>query len=392
MHSATSTKGGTNGLHRTQLITLSDGLLRSPKAVLFFLNFSALELIAMHVELAPYIQAGLRDETLILGAGRCRVTASNSAEKSALQNVMRYFLTPRTSSEIERDIEGSEDLKPAYDKLRDSALLMNSEEISYQDRYSRNALYFSMMGEPQPSHSQRRLKDATVAVIGCGGIGNAVALQLATAGVGRMILVDYDIIEISNLTRQFVFKEEHVGQKKTEVLARELSQRNSEVDITSKELDLSNESATSLLPEADLWILSADSPTELLFWVNRQSIRRNIPYINVGYSADIAIWGPLVVPGRTGCHECSQVYASFKAQDPSLTDLIKAVNSRHRPASSGPINQMAAAFAVRDVLNFLTGVGEVHSLNQRLGVFTHNLEIQKQNFSRSMSCEACSIQ
>lgn len=346
----------------------------------------------MHLELAPYTQAGLRGDTLILGAGRCRVSSSHSLERAALQNVAKYFLQPRTPLEIQRDLAESDDLLGAYKRLREAALLVSSDEITSKGRYSRNLLYFALMGETKPSRSQRRLKEATVAVIGCGGIGNAVALQLSTAGVGQLILVDHDLIEISNLTRQFAFKENHVGQKKVDVLMHELSERNSEVRLKSIELDLSSESKVSLLPDADLWILSADSPSELLFWVNRESIRRNIPYINVGYSADIAIWGPLVVPGITGCHECNPVYADLKSQDQSLTELLNQVNARHRPASSGPINQMAAAMAMRDVLNFLTGVGEVHSLNQRLGLLTHSLEIQKQDFSRSISCKACSQQ
>lgn len=344
----------------------------------------------MHVELAPYVQAGIRGETLILGAGRCRITTSDVSEKTAFQSVLRYFLTPRSADDIERDLSNSKDLVNAFERLRDSALLMSSSDVTSSGRYSRNSLFFSLMGDAQPSRSQRRLGESTVAVIGCGGIGNAVALQLATAGVGRMILVDFDTIELSNLTRQFIFKEQHVGQKKIEVIARELSERNSEVEISTLELDLNEQTATSSLPSADLWVLSADSPSELLFWVNRESVRRNVPYINVGYCADIAIWGPLVVPHQTGCHECSNFYASFQTQEDSFTDLLKKVNARHRPASSGPINQLAAALAARDIMNFLTGVGEVHSLNQRLGFHSHSLEIQKQNFSRSLSCEVCS--
>jgi len=341
-------------------------------------------------ELAPYAQTGLRGETLILGAGRCRLTATQPTAKSALSQVMRYFLIPRAHSEIVHDFGKSAELMNAYESLRSSALLMPSKATRSSDRYSRNSLYFSMMGAESPVDAQEQLKISKVSIIGCGGIGNSVALQLATSGVGELLLVDYDAIEISNLTRQFAFKEQHVGQKKTDVLVRELQERNSEICIQGYELDLKDEHSVSMLPDADLWVLSADSPSELLFWVNRESIRRSIPYINVGYSADIAIWGPLVVPGRTGCHECNHVYAHSQAQDQSLSELIQDVNSRHRPASSGPINQIAAAFAVRDILNFLACFGEVHSLNQRLGFLSHNLEVQKQDFSRSSSCKACS--
>jgi bacteriocin biosynthesis cyclodehydratase domain-containing protein len=345
----------------------------------------------MQLELAPHVQAGLRGDTLIVGAGRSRVTATKPSEINALRHVLGFFLQPRRQQDIEQKLGSTPEFMNAYTSLRDSACLVSSNDLDVQSRYSRNALFFNLMGAWQPGESQQRLAEATVAIIGCGGIGNAVALQLATAGVGQLVLVDFDTVELSNLTRQYAFKEKHVGQKKTDVLARELSERNSEIRISSKELDLRDSCATHHLPSADLWVLSADSPSEIVFWVNRESIRRKIPYINVGYSADIAIWGPLVIPGETGCHECSQVYAGVTSQDSALSDLLKTINQRHRPASAGPINQLAAAFAGRDILNFLAGTGEVHSLNHRIGFYSHSLEIQKQNFSRSHSCEACSV-
>ena len=77
----------------------------------------------------------------------------------------------------------------------------------------------------------RSLAGSRVVLLGCGGIGSLVAITLATAGVGELILVDGDHVEPSNLTRQFLFTEADVGLPKAEVLARKLRRRNSSCQV-----------------------------------------------------------------------------------------------------------------------------------------------------------------
>ena len=73
---------------------------------------------------------------------------------------------------------------------------------------------------------QLRLKNARVLLIGAGGLGSPVGLYLAAAGVGTIIVVDNDIVDISNLQRQVIFSTEHVGRSKAEVAAKCLSANN----------------------------------------------------------------------------------------------------------------------------------------------------------------------
>ena len=75
-----------------------------------------------------------------------------------------------------------------------------------QERYSRH-LVLPEIG----SEGQSKLKGSSVLVVGAGGLGTSAAVQLASAGVGRIGILDDDVIELSNLQRQFLFSDDDVG-------------------------------------------------------------------------------------------------------------------------------------------------------------------------------------
>ena len=85
------------------------------------------------------------------------------------------------------------------------------------ERYSRQILLPEI-----DLHGQQRIDQATVTVVGCGGLGSMVALMLAGAGVGRLILIDDDVVEVSNLHRQLAFRESDLGVEKVVALRDQL--------------------------------------------------------------------------------------------------------------------------------------------------------------------------
>ena len=78
---------------------------------------------------------------------------------------------------------------------------------------------------------QKKLKDSTVLIIGCGGLGCAASLYLASAGIGKLVLVDDDFVEVSNLHRQIAYIDSDQGVSKAGALAKRLSAINPEVVI-----------------------------------------------------------------------------------------------------------------------------------------------------------------
>ncbi len=102
-------------------------------------------------------------------------------------------------------------------------------------RYERN---IKVLGE----EGQKKLKESSVLIAGVGGLGSFVATELAFIGIGKLILVDKDVIEPSNLNRQILYTEKDIGKKKIEVAVKRLREMNPEIHVRGiykdiKELD-----------------------------------------------------------------------------------------------------------------------------------------------------------
>ncbi len=256
------------------------------------------------------------------------------------------------------------------------------------ERDSRTLLFYNLFIS-QPDYVLQKMKSKHVLILGCGGIGNFIAYFLASSGIGKLTLVDMDTIELSNLNRQCFFTEEDVGKKKSEILKRELLKRNSSLEIDIIPFHITSEADLELLPRVDLIVQSADTPRDLTFWVNNYSIRRRIPFISIGYVVDIAVWGPFVVPGKTGCWCCSQLVVDCSSQSEEAKMWLQKINHGFRPPSIGPINALAAAGAALDVLRFFIGEEPI-SFNKRVGLWTHGMFFEFQSCVRNKECPVCS--
>ena len=87
---------------------------------------------------------------------------------------------------------------------------------------------------------QKKLQNASVLVVGCGGLGSAIAVYLASSGIGKLHLVDFDTVAISNLHRQVFYTLKDVGKPKAEVLKKFIQQRApfTKVDFTNKPITI----------------------------------------------------------------------------------------------------------------------------------------------------------
>jgi sulfur carrier protein ThiS adenylyltransferase len=101
------------------------------------------------------------------------------------------------------------------------------------------------------------LSKKTVAVAGCGGLGSNAAVALVRAGIGKLIIADFDVVELSNLNRQYFFLED-VGKKKTDALSTRLLSINPTVKVEALFIELTKENVPQLFKEADILIEAFD--------------------------------------------------------------------------------------------------------------------------------------
>ena len=106
---------------------------------------------------------------------------------------------------------------------------------------------------------QEKLRQARVLIVGVGGLGCPIALYLTTAGVGRLGLIDDDVVSLSNLHRQVLYNEADIGQPKAECAARHLQQKNSDIELTAYPIRLTKENAERLIREYDIVVDGCDN-------------------------------------------------------------------------------------------------------------------------------------
>lgn len=167
------------------------------------------------------------------------------------------------------------------------------------DYYSRQVM-LKNMGFP----AQRKLKNSTVCIVGVGGLGSPVAIQLASMGVGKLRIVDNDIVEISNLQRQHLYGIDQVGLPKVEAAAQRLRGLNPFIDIEPWPLMVTPHNAEEIIKGSDVVIGSLDMMAPR-YSLNRACLKLGVPLIHgaaLTYNGSIST----ILPGKTACLECFQ--------------------------------------------------------------------------------------
>lgn len=171
---------------------------------------------------------------------------------------------------------------------------LNQEEIL---RYSRHLLIPEVGME-----GQRKLKAASVLIVGTGGLGSPVALYLAAAGIGRIGLVDYDVVDSSNLQRQIIHGSERVGQLKVESARQRLADLNPFIQIDLFNEVFSSQNARQIAAPYDILVDGSDNfPTRYL--LNDLAVLTGKPYV---YGSIFRFEGQVsVFDARKGaCYRC----------------------------------------------------------------------------------------
>ena len=127
--------------------------------------------------------------------------------------------------------------------------------------------WMDALAERHGAELQRRFSEATVAVCGLGGLGSNIAIALARAGVGKLILIDYDKVDITNLHRQ-QYKANQIGLYKTDALADNLAEIAPYTEITTITVKLSEDNLTTYLKDADIVCEALDNAEAKAMLVN----------------------------------------------------------------------------------------------------------------------------
>jgi molybdopterin/thiamine biosynthesis adenylyltransferase len=150
---------------------------------------------------------------------------------------------------------------------------------------------------------QQMLLDSSVLIVGMGGLGSPAAMYLASAGVGHLILADFDKVEISNLQRQIIHGTDDIGRDKVDSAYDRLKQLNPDITITRFKQKLDDTTLDDLVPQVDLVVDGCDN-FATRFAVNRACVKHHKPLVS---GAAIRFEGQVSVflnDGNGPCYHC----------------------------------------------------------------------------------------
>ncbi len=238
------------------------------------------------------------------------------------------------------------------------------------DRYSRQ-----IMLEEIGYQGQLKLREAKACVVGVGGLGNPITTRLVAMGIGKLRIIDRDVIELSNLHRQTMFDESDVGQVKVEVAAKKLKKLNPDVEIESLPISINDYTAIDAVEGCDVVIDALDS-VNARYALNKACVEKKIPFVT-GAAVGVSGQAFTILPHQSACYSCM-----FPAldEDSMPTCSIEGVH----PSILSVIGGIEVAEAVKIIL------GKKPSLSDKiLHVDLENLDFVMTRTFKAEECPVC---
>jgi len=220
-----------------------------------------------------------------------------------------------------------------------------------------------------------KIRKAKVCVVGVGGIGNPVVTLLTAMGIGKLKIVDRDIIEISNLHRQHLYTEEDIGKVKVEAAKARLEQINSSVQIEALPNSVTKYTAENIVKGFDIVVDALDS-IDARYALNDACIKLNIPLI---YAGALGMLGSIctIIPNKTACLRC--IFPAL-AEDDMPTCSTEGVHPS--------ILYLVGGIQVSEVVKII--LGERPTLeNKLLYIDLNDLSLEKVPVFRQAECPSC---
>lgn len=223
---------------------------------------------------------------------------------------------------------------------------------------------------------QVKLKQSSVLIVGMGGLGSPVAMYLAAAGVGHLVIADHDTVEQSNLQRQIVHNIESIGDSKVSSAKASLKNLNPWVKITTVEQRLDGKLLDDAVANADLVIDCSDNYTTR-FALNKACVEHSKALVSgtaVRFNGQVAVFNQ--GPG-SACYQC--LYQAEQFNDESCQDQ----------GILAPVVGVIGSLQATEALKALIGIGQ--SLDSRLLVYdAFNASFKTIKITKDPSCEVCS--
>ncbi|MGE5632660.1 MAG: HesA/MoeB/ThiF family protein [Caulobacteraceae bacterium] len=257
-----------------------------------------------------------------------------------------------------------------------SALHYNLETMEFNIIDAASDISESWTSVLAPCKKMKNLADARVLIVGCGGLGSPVAFALTASGVGTIGLVDYDIVEISNLNRQIMHSTSRLGMPKVQSAETFLRNINPNIKLNKYNTLLDKDNVSDIISGYDVVVGGLDNlPARYVLNDACYSLKK--PLIEAG-ALDISGLATTIIPGEGHCYRCIFPESADNSLVPSCSET----------GVLGPVPGVMGIIEAAEAIKYLTHIGE--SLKNKILLFdVFDTDIYVVGSIRNKHCELC---
>lgn len=278
--------------------------------------------------------------TINYSEGRCLIS-KGEIQFNIVDNELIYYNLFRFREWEREDISNE-----IFEFLSSENLIIKEYENDYTNTLKENNIYYFESLDYKWNYdlnkTQINIKNKNVLLLGCGGLGTVVLQNLISLGVEKLVLIDYDNIDISNLNRQLFFNENDVGKLKTDILKDKIMKINNKINVDTISLKIENECTLDNIlsnKNIDMCINCADKPSNINLIIKNVCFKYKVPFIEGTVGIITGKWGPIV--------------SDFSKE--KITDIQPIITGNTIKGSISTTNMLIGAFIAHDVLNYFIG-------------------------------------
>lgn len=222
---------------------------------------------------------------------------------------------------------------------------------------------------------QEKLLDATVLIVGLGGLGSPVAMYLAVAGVGKLMLADYDEVDLSNLQRQIIHTREHIGSPKTRSAQNMLQHLNPDCRTELIHAQMDEQALEEAVSCCDVVVDCTDNFSSR-FAINRASVQQRVPLVSgsaIRWEGQVSVFNDR--PGAP-CYHC--LYGDSGELDSSCS----------ANGILAPVTGLIGSLQATETIKLITGAGEALS-GRLLLVDALEMQLRSLTLKADPRCPVC---
>ena len=219
---------------------------------------------------------------------------------------------------------------------------------------------------------QKKLKNASILVSRCGGLGSVVAYELAAAGIGKLVLAHAGNLKHSDLNRQLLMTYDHLGKPRIDSVQRRLRDLNPHIEIEPYSENISESNARDIVSNVDL-IIDCAPLFEERFAMNRQAVVQGIPLVECAMY-DLEAQVTTIIPQETPCLACL-----YPDQPPMWVRQFHVF---------GAVSGMIGCIAVMEAIKTIAGFGQTLK-SKMLNVDLRSMKFQIIDIYAVSDCRVC---